>query len=233
MSLPRPWDAFDAYLFDIDGTLLHCRDAVHYFAFCRALSSVAGRPLNLDGVTAHGNTDVGILRDAFARAAIPEEHWRPHLPALREAMCLYVEQNRPQLCVDVLPGVREVLRHLRARGATVCVATGNLERIGRQKLTAAGLFDFFHRGFWSDRFEDRAEIFRHALARLRADANSHAAVLILGDTPADIRAARANQAPVVAVATGTYSFECLQVEKPSLCLRSFADLLELPALPVR
>ena len=67
-TLPRSWDAFDAYLFDIDGTLINCKDAVHYFAFCAALKSLSGRNLNLDGVTAHGNTDVGILRDALMLA---------------------------------------------------------------------------------------------------------------------------------------------------------------------
>jgi phosphoglycolate phosphatase len=55
----RAWDEFDAYLFDIDGTLINCRDAVHYFAFCESLTRIAGRPMNLDGVVAHGNTDAG------------------------------------------------------------------------------------------------------------------------------------------------------------------------------
>src|SRR5579875_1953218 len=98
MSLPLPWDCFDAYLFDIDGTLLHCTDAVHYFAFCSVLSSVAGRQLNLEGVVTHGNTDVGILRDAFALAGISEDLWRPRLPEIREAMCRFVEARREELC---------------------------------------------------------------------------------------------------------------------------------------
>src|SRR5579875_452703 len=44
-SLGRAWDEFDAYLFDVDGTLMNCTDAVHYFAFNDAISAVAGRPL--------------------------------------------------------------------------------------------------------------------------------------------------------------------------------------------
>src|SRR3954464_13317956 len=136
MSLPLPWDEFDAYLFDIDGTLLRCVDSVHYSAFCEVLSSFAGRPLNLDGVTTHGNTDEGILRDAFALAAIPEKSWRPHLPKLRDEMCLYVECRKAELCATILPAVREVLVHLRDRGALLGVATGNLKRIGKRKLVA-------------------------------------------------------------------------------------------------
>src|SRR4051812_21229697 len=125
MSLLQPWDTFDAYLFDIDGTLIHCTDAVHYFAFCDTLSAVAKRPLNLDGVTAHGNTDVGILRDAFALAGIPEEHWRPLISQIQDQMCLQVEQKKADLRATVLPQVREVLQHLRNKGATLSVATGN------------------------------------------------------------------------------------------------------------
>ena len=64
--------ASTALFLDIDGTLLNCMDAVHYFAFCDALSEVAGRALNLDGVVTHGNTDEGILRDAFAVGGVAE-----------------------------------------------------------------------------------------------------------------------------------------------------------------
>jgi phosphoglycolate phosphatase-like HAD superfamily hydrolase len=225
MSLLQPWDTFDAYLFDIDGTLIHCADAIHYFSFCDALSTVAGRPLNLDGVTAHGNTDIGILRDAFTLAGIPEDHWRPRLPQICEQMCLQVEQNKAGLCATVLPQVREVLQHLRNKGATLSVATGNLERIGRQKLAAANLLELFHAGAWSDTFEQRADIFCHGIEQVRRATRPNAAILAVGDTPADILAARANHLPVIAVATGTYTFEQLQNEEPSLCLHSFAELL--------
>src|ERR1700710_2356141 len=167
MSLPQSWDPFDAYLFDTDGSLIHCADAVHYFAFCDALSAVAGRPLNLDGVTAHGNTDIGILRDALTLAGIPEEHWRPRLPQICEQMCLQVEQNKAGLCATVLPEVREVLQHLRNKGAILSVATGNLERIGRQKLAAASLLELFHAGAWSDTFEQRADVFCHGIEQVR------------------------------------------------------------------
>ena len=64
-----PWDAYDAYLFDIDGTLLNATDAVHYFAFCEALTLLAGRPINLDGVNAHGNVDNGNCETPWCLAA--------------------------------------------------------------------------------------------------------------------------------------------------------------------
>lgn len=230
MSLPFLWDEFGAYLFDIDGTLLHCADAVHYYSFCNVLSRVAGREMNLDGVTAHGNTDAGILRDALTLAGIPPDEWRPQLAELCDAMCRQVEQEKANLCVNTLPHVREVLCHLRNKGALLSVATGNLERIGKQKLSAAGLLELFHIGAWSDGFENREDVFRHAIAQIRAQfrAGSHpdVTILALGDTPADIAAAHANGIPVVAVATGVYSYETLAAERPSRCIRSLAELTE-------
>ena len=230
MSLPRAWNEFDAYLFDIDGTLLHCADAVHYFAFCNVLSRVAGRHVDLNGVVAHGNTDVGILRDAFTLAGVNPGFWRPQLATLCDAMCRQVEREKANLCVNTLPKVREVLCHLLERGALLSVATGNLERIGKQKLATAGLLELFHLAAWSDDFEYRKDVFRHAVAEVRAaihrNLQSEIAILAFGDTPADIAAAHGNGIPVVAVATGVYSYEWLTGEDPDLCVHDLAELME-------
>jgi phosphoglycolate phosphatase-like HAD superfamily hydrolase len=79
-------------------------------------------------------------------------------------------------------------------------------------------------GAWSDSFERRADVFSHAIEQVRRVSGPDAAILAVGDTPADILAARANNLPVIAVATGIYTFEQLQIKEPSLCLRSFAEL---------
>ena len=224
-TLSRPWDTFDAYLFDIDGTLIHCTDAVHYFAFCSVLSFVAGKPINLDGVVTHGNTDVGILRDAFALAGVPEDMWRLQLPEMRNMMCRFVNEKRQEICVTVLPQVRRVLEHLSERGAKLGVATGNLEEIGKRKLEAAQILGMFHFGGWSDAFEHRSDVFRAAGQIARFHAGRRAAIVVVGDTPADVQAARRNGLEVIAVASGIYKLEELQVEQPELCIGSFEELM--------
>jgi phosphoglycolate phosphatase len=221
----RAWDEYDAYLFDIDGTLLECEDAVHYFAFCAVLESLAGRPLNLDGVTAHGNTDIGILRDALQLANVPEEEWRGRIAESRVALCSHVQEHKGDICAAALPAVTAVLDHLRSRGAVLGVATGNLEGIGKLKLQHCGLLDYFAFGGYSDSFEYRRDVFRAALEQARSITGAGAAVCVVGDTPADIQAAHANGLEVFAVATGVYSFERLAIEAPERCLNSLAELL--------
>ena len=223
-GLSRPWDTFDAYLFDIDGTLIECTDATHYFAFCDALKTVSGRNLNLDGVVAHGNTDVGILRDAFTLAGVPEDDWRERLSEIRATMGSFVEQRRAELCTTILPGVQQVLEHLRQHGARLGVATGNLEQIGKLKLQRAGLLRYFDFGGWSDAFEYRTDVFRAAIQQAHTICGGEAALCVIGDTPADVLAAHDNGLPVIAVSTGIFPFDSLLKERPELCLHSFADL---------
>lgn len=220
----RPWDSFDAYLFDIDGTLLHCSDAIHYFAFCDALQVLSGSPLTLEGVTAHGNTDVGILRDALTLAGVADAEWRPRLTEIRTRMCRFVERRKNELCATALPCVREVLAHLENKGANLGIATGNLREIGRMKLQCAGLLDYFDVFGWSDNFEYRIDVFRSGVEQIRAAMPPFATICVVGDTPADVLAARENGLPVISLATGVYSRERLLMEKPDLCLNSFEEL---------
>lgn len=226
----RSWDDFEIYLFDIDGTLLHCADAVHYFAFCNVLESIVGRPVTLEGVVAHGNTDVGIIRDALRLSGLSDADWRPLIPEIKRAMCEYVQARREELCVSALPGVRNVLKHLRNKGKKLGVATGNLETIGRLKLKRAGLLPFFEFGCWSDTCETRAEVFHIGRAKAGAIASEAASICVVGDTPADITAARANELQVIAVASGIYPAEVLRAGAPDLCVHSLTELLGAPQL---
>jgi len=58
-------------------------------------------------------------------------------------------------------------------------------------------------------------------------AGEDASICVVGDTPRDIEAARANALPVIAVATGRYSFDELLKLRPEVCATSLADLMAL------
>jgi phosphoglycolate phosphatase-like HAD superfamily hydrolase len=224
-TLGRAWDSFDVYLFDIDGTLINCEDATHYFAFCDALKKLSGRNLTLDGVTAHGNTDIGILRDALKLADIDERDWRDRVTEICDGIACFVEERKAELRISLLPEVEPILKRLRAAGAILGVATGNLERIGKLKLEHCGLIAYFDFGGWSDGQETRGDVFYSAIEKARRVSPNSSSICVIGDTPADIRAAHANGLPVIATATGIYSFEQLSGEDPELCVSSMADLI--------
>jgi phosphoglycolate phosphatase-like HAD superfamily hydrolase len=225
------WDEQDAYLFDIDGTLLRTRDRIHVESFATSVRRVTGFEVTLAGVVLHGHTDTGILREAFHQAGIPPEVLEEHTAAILEAMGNAVAEQRHAMDLVRMPGVEEALRHLAGRGALLGVATGNLEMIGWIKVEQAGLREWFRFGGFSDRFPIRAELIGHAAHKARDLAGPGARVCVVGDTPRDVEAARTNSLPIIAVATGRYSFDELLALQPEVCATSLADLLAQTRMP--
>lgn len=221
------WDEQDAYLFDIDGTLMRSRDRVHFEAFTDSVQRVTGFEITLAGVLLAGATDTAIVREACRQAGIPDSVIDTHLEKILEGMCRCVLERRHELELIRMPGVEEVLRYLARRGALLGVATGNLEMIGWLKIEQAGLREWFRFGGFSDHFPIRSELIGHAARKAREMAGAEAKVCVVGDTPRDVEAAHANSLPVIAVATGRYSFEELLQLQPEACTTSLADLMAL------
>jgi phosphoglycolate phosphatase-like HAD superfamily hydrolase len=219
------WDAQNAYLFDIDGTLLRDPDRIHFDAFATSVKRVTGFEIALAGVAIHGSTDTAILREAWQQAGIPAELLESQLTAILNAMGTAVADRRHELRLVRMPGVEDVLRYLAARGALLGVATGNLEMIGWIKVEQAGLREWFRFGGFSDHFPSRPDLIRNAAFKARELAGDAATICVVGDTPRDIAAAHANNLPVIAVATGNFSFDQLLEHEPEACATSLADLL--------
>src|SRR5262245_42805504 len=158
------WDAADAYLFDIDGTLLNSRDAVHYFAFHNAVREVLGKEIRIDGVPVHGNTDPGILRAALRQAEMDDPAIDAAMPEIVGRMCAEVERNRDGLRPELCPAIPELIQYLVSCGKLLGVASGNLETVGWLKLEKAGLRPMFAFGSFSYPRQTRAEIFAHGIA---------------------------------------------------------------------
>ena len=219
------WDAADAYLFDIDGTLLNSRDAVHYFAFHNAVREVLGIEASVEGVPVHGNTDVGILRAVLRHAGLTNDAIDANMPKIVAAMSAEVQRNQEQLSPELCPSILEVITHLQAQGKLLGAASGNLETIGWLKLEKAGLRPMFAFGSFSFPRESRADIFQHGVDLARQRLGEQASVTVVGDTPADVQAARAIGVPVIILATGIFGFDELKSHNPDACFGCGTDLL--------
>ncbi|HTE91077.1 MAG TPA: HAD hydrolase-like protein [Terriglobales bacterium] len=219
------WMDADAYLFDIDGTLLVTRDLVHRNALHRAMRDVYGVDTTIDGIAYHGKTDLGILRAALERMGISGKVFGAKLPDALNVVCRDVEANANRIVANVCEGIPEVLAQLKAAGKLLGVASGNLEAVGWHKVAAAGLRQYFTFGCFSDHCEMRVEIFRQGTVEARRRLGDDAAVCFIGDTPEDIRAARGVSAQVVAVCTGIFKNDELACHAPDACVSSCLELL--------
>jgi phosphoglycolate phosphatase len=215
-------------LFDIDGTLL-LGDGSGRAALEAALRAEFGHEGPLRTVSFAGRTDRAIVTELLAENGV-----EPTDEARERCMRAYLEHLPGHLRgrnARVLPGIVGLLEALAARDdAAVGLITGNLRAGARIKLAHFDLDRFFAFGGYGDDHHDRGDVARAALV----DAGRHLGfepkierVWVIGDTPEDVRCARAIGARVVAVATGFASVEELRRAEPDLLL---ADLAEPRAL---
>ena len=222
------WMDADAYLFDIDGTLLVSHDRVHRNALHRAMHEAYDIDTTIDGIAYHGKTDLGILRAALERVGVRDERFEAGLPAALEIVRREASANADRIAPVVCSAVPEVLAELQAAGKLLGLASGNLESVGWHKVQAAGLREFFSFGCFSDHYENRADIFRKGVSEVRRRLGESAQVCFIGDTPEDIRAARLADSKIVAVCTGIFKADELAGLEPDACVASCADLLISP-----
>lgn len=214
----------DAYFFDIDGTLLVTRDLVHWNALHDAMLEIYGVDTTIEGLPYQGKTDVAILRAALHRCGVSSQVFYNRLPSALAVVCREVETNAAAISADVCPAIPDVLSRILAGRKLLGVASGNLEAVGWHKLSAAGLRAFFGLGSFGDHCEQRAAIFDHAVRLAKDRLGKGAKVCFIGDTPDDIRAARSVNARIIAVSTGTFSFQELARMEPDACCQSCRDL---------
>ncbi len=214
----------DAYIFDIDGTLLVTKDLVHWNALHQAMLEAYGVDATIEGIPYHGKTDLSILRAALERAGIQKEHFEAALPKALEVVCREVETNHRKIVPQVCPGIVQFLESLQRAGKFIGVASGNLKTVGWHKIEAAGLREFFVFGYFSDECETRTGIFQSAVNHVQQQLGTTARSLFIGDTPSDVQAAREVGAPILAVSTGTFTFDELSACSPDGCVSHCGEL---------
>jgi phosphoglycolate phosphatase-like HAD superfamily hydrolase len=217
--------------FDIDGTLLSSGGAGKA-AMEAALVTEFGAVSLTDGVPFAGRTDRAIVRDLFQLHGIEESapHWQRFLTAYLQHLPGCLENHEGK----VLPGIAALLACFQERGdVAVGLLTGNVRAGAQLKLGHYGLYHHFAFGGFGDDHLTREDVAREALSAVRTHLNEAVdceQIWVIGDTPLDIRCARAIGARAVAVATGWHTVDMLAAEAPDLLLADLSDPAPLLAL---
>lgn len=223
-------------LFDIDGTLLPTL-GLGRRAMERAFLELFGRPGALDGVIFEGMTDRPIVRAGFANLGLtlPADEVDTLVDRIlaRYVECLH-EEIDPRRPLPLLPGVLATLdAAARWSGTAVGLGTGNIRPGAEAKLRGAALWDRFAFGGFACDHDDRGELLRIAAARGAACLDRPVAacrVVVIGDTPRDVAAARCIGAESIAVATSRYGTDELRAAGATHVVADMTDMRFLPAL---
>ncbi len=203
-------------LFDIDGTLVRTGGA-GIEAFRRVFASEFGATDGFEKLKFAGRTDTSLVREFFEVHKIPmtQENTERFFEQYVFLLDYILSQGAPRHCEGVMDFIT-ALRDLPAP-PMLALLTGNIRLGAEIKLRHCGLWGTFLMGAFAEDGEDRNHIAAAARdrgGRLLGRKLRGEEILVIGDTPHDIRCGRFIGAKVLAVATGGATLEELKTHRP-------------------
>jgi phosphoglycolate phosphatase len=196
-------------LFDIDGTLV-TTGGVGRRAVERAFERAHGRGDACSLVRFDGMTDRSITRLGLEAIGVT-----PDDESIDALLNIYLGELAAELLLStpdtyrVHVGAREALAAASERdGIALGLGTGNLEEGARLKLEHVGLYQHFGFGGFGSDHELRVELIRVGAergARQLGVPLSACRVVVIGDTPKDVDAARGIGAESIGVGTASFT----------------------------
>ena len=232
-------------LFDIDGTLLSPKKEAWQLAAEESVEKcwlgevemmrdiihdVTGIRVDPYRYLPSGKTDAQVVFELFEGICVSDEEIYDWLPKLYDEYLKRLGRvlNGPQT-VDLMPGAREILEELSNRKDVVLsLLTGNCQGAARLKLSTHSLEKYFvfEAGAFGDKAKHRDELPAEAVRaaqKHKGQSFSGGQVVLVGDTPTDVRCVKSIQARVVAVATGSFSMDQLKAEEPDHLFGNMSD----------
>ncbi len=215
-------------LFDIDGTLL-LSDGAGRAAMETALTTVFGTP-GPTGYRYGGKTDRLIVRETMRLEGVDDATIDARMA---DVLALYLSRLRGHLetgrhRAHTLPGVEALLEAVEAEQRLVLgLLTGNIIEGAGVKLRAVGVEPArFRVAAYGSDHEERPMLPPIALERARALLGSDLPgdrLVIIGDTPHDMTCGRGVGARAIAVATGGFARQELEVHAPAAAFDDLSD----------
>lgn len=185
-------------------------------AFARVFASEFNLPNGTERIKFAGRTDVNIVREFFLLYHIPPrpENFRRFFERYVFWLDHILAESRTEAC----PGVAQMLCDLRAlpQPPLIGLLTGNIQLGAEIKLRHFDLWREFEVGAFADDHEERdqiAHVARRRASRVLKRELRGEEIVVIGDTPLDIRCGRAIGAKVLAVATGGSTLDELHPHK--------------------
>ncbi len=213
-------------LFDIDGTLVHTGGA-GVKAFAKVFETEFNARDGFEKLKFAGRTDVSLVREFFQYHAIAETP--ENFELFFERYVFWLDHILSHSETDACPGVHEFLDDIKKLEKTPLTGllTGNIRLGAEIKLRHFNLWNEFETGAFADDSEHRDEIAavaRERGRRLLGNGLRDQEILVIGDTPLDIRCGRAIGAKVLAVATGGATLEELKRHEPDWAVKDLREV---------
>ena len=216
-------------LFDIDGTILNFRHGIAKQLFAEMLKELFGRDVPDSAIPQfHGMTDLQIIRSISDNIGLSYDETAKMIPIIWKRMLTMFEEHSVPANVTVLPGISELIKTLsKDNDVRLGLITGNFNENAYLKLRVAGLDSYFPTGAFGCDSADRNQLPPIAIQRINKHYNTAyfnaGNTIIIGDTYRDIECARCNGIKVLAVATGGFTTDELQLHNPDAIMTDLGN----------
>ena len=215
--------------FDLDGTLVDSAPDIADAA--NAMLNLLGYPLLAERrITAMIGGGVDRLIERALAQSTGSTGAAPRAAVLRTAGDAFRRHYAARLFQRsrVYPGVLEGLEMLARSGLRLCCVTNKASLFALPLLDAAGLSRFFSFVLCADSPENRKPDPALLLETCRRFEIQPEELLCVGDSAADVAAARAAGCPVAAVAYGYNGERAVALERPDWLIGRLTEIADLP-----
>jgi phosphoglycolate phosphatase len=215
-------------LFDVDGTLVTtCGAGRRAIERCFELrhGSKEVLPFSFGGMT-----DKAIVRDGLLALGLTFENEALLEKEIDATLAFYLTvltEEVARTTIRIHEGMERAMDMATARSSVALgLGTGNIRKGAEIKLNRVGIYDRFTFGGFGDDSIDRPALL---MAGARRGAHQLGApiedcrIVVIGDTPKDVSAAKAIGAESIAVATGMHDVAELRRCEPTVVFETLAD----------
>ena len=216
-------------LFDVDLTLI-TTTGCNLLALNSAFEQVHRIPDAFNDVVFGGGLDLPLMTEMYRKWGLTKGNPN-ELPDLSEFKAVYFDHlvRRLETWTDgyMCPGARALLEALaREPGVQLGLETGNFREAAFIKLRRFGLDTYFDEGGFGGDWMTRTEVVADAIARCQAISGrvyDPGEIFLIGDSPSDVEAGKANGINTFAVATVRCDTETLQALGPTFVFEDLSD----------
>ena len=195
-----------AFFLDVDHTLVDPHKS-HIKLFNLAIEKAYGIKASIEIINYHGMPDKAIIANTLRAKGLSDSEIES---GMEDCVNVMLSMADEVLEVEVEPGAKELLDYLKTRNALIVVVTGSLEGLAIAKLKQTGLLSYIAFGKYGSESSDKRILLKLALEESHEHGWNGKNAFMIGDSLTDIRAAKENTIPVIAVTTGSYSKEQLK-----------------------
>lgn len=214
-------------LFDIDWTLLEGNNEYHRRAFSYALGKIFNiKDVDTDKIKPHGKIDSQIILELLEFSKVDKHLAISQLQNVINTMIIYYKEHIGSYTTKILPGVTNLLKELKRQNINPGLLTGNIQVIGIDKLTKAGLAQYFTFGSFGDEALKRVDLIEIAIKKaekIYQRSLDKSNFVLIADSVLDIECAKRGNVSIIAVATGMFSKEQLEKAGADLTINALTE----------